>query len=147
MAEQSSIGVKFQYSTDNDVSYTSVGCILDINYPGIEKDIKESTCLSQTDRWKTFFGAFVDAGEVTFKIKFSKTMFATLLGLVDDQEPIYFRIVIPDGSDLSDVSTCSRFKCQGLVKGLGFEFPNDGDKLGVPVTVKWSGSPTWTQAS
>lgn len=147
MSEQSSIGVKLGYSTD-DVTYTSVGCILEVDYPGAEKDIKEGTCLSQTDRWKTFFGAFVDAMEITAKVKFNKAMFTTLLGLVDDQEPIYWRIVVPDGSDLNDASTCSRFKCLGLLKtGPGLTFPSDGDKVAMPITIKLSGQPTWSPAA
>jgi len=146
MAEQSSIGVGFQYSTD-DISYTTLGCLLEIAGANIEKDIKEGTCLSQTDRWKTFFGAFVDAGETALKIKYAKAKKTLLLGLVDDQEPIWFRIVVPDGSDLSDPTTCSRFKCKGLLKSLGLEFPSDGDKVAIPATIKWSGSPTFTEAA
>lgn len=146
MPEQSSIGVNFQYSTD-DVTYTTLGCVLEINGANIEKDIKESTCLSQTNRWKTFFGVFVDAGETQLKIKYAKAKYTTHLALVDDQEPIYWRIVIPDGSDITDFSTCSRFKCLGLLKSLGMEFPTDGDKVAMPLTIKWSGQPTFTEAA
>lgn len=147
MSEQSSIGVKLRYSADG-VTYTSVGCILDIDYPGPKKDIKEGTCLSQTDRWKTFFGAFVDQGEITVKIKYSKTMVATMLALVDDQEPAYWQIVVPDGADITDASTCSRWTSLGLLQdGPGLTFPSDGDKLQLPLTIKLSGSPTWTQAA
>jgi len=146
MSEQSSIGVNFQYSTD-DISYTTLGCVLEINGANIEKDIKEGTCLSQTNRWKTFFGAFVDGGESQLKIKYAKAKKTTLLGWVDDQEPMYFRIVVPDGADLSDASTCSRFKSLGLVKSLGLDFPSDGDKVAIPVTIQWSGQPTFTEAA
>lgn len=146
MSEQSSIGSNFQYSTD-DVTYTTLGCVLEIAGANIEKDIGEGTCLSQTNRWKTFFGKFVDPGETQLKIKYAKAKKTTLLGLVDDQEPIYFRIIIPDGSDITDFTTCSRFKCLGVVKSLGLELPSDGDKVTIPLTIKWSGQPTFTEAA
>lgn len=146
MAEQSSIGAYFQYSTDN-VTYTTIGSILDLDYPGAEKDIKEGTYLNQANRWKTFFGAFVDPGEVTLKIKFSKSMVATQLAAIDDQEPIYWRIVVPDGTNIADPSTCSTWVNLGLLKtGPGLTFPSDGDKVAIPLVVKFSGIPTWTPA-
>lgn len=145
MAE-SSVGVQVQYSTDA-VSWSSMGCLLEADFGGITKDVGETQCLSSTSsRYKTFVGKFVDPGEGTFTIDWLKTDFTTLVGMVDDADPIYWRFVIPDGSDLTDPTTCSRLQFQGLVTRLGITFPTDGDRIGCPVTIKFSGAPTFTEA-
>jgi hypothetical protein len=143
----SSIGLTLQYSTDNRSSWITLGCVLDLGYDGATKEIKETTCLSQSNRWKTFFGTFVDAGEITVTLDFSKTMFPTLLGLIDDQDPIDVRMAVPDGTDITDPTTCSRFDCDMLLsKGPGLTFASDGDRVKMPLTLKLSGQPTFTPA-
>ncbi len=145
MAE-SSIGVKLQYSTNSGASWSAPGCILEVDLSGIEVDIKEATCLNQTDRWKTFFAAFIDAGEITASVDWAPTDFQTLLGMAGD-DPIPWRIVVPDGDDLNDPDSCTRFECDGLLKMLGMGFPSDGDRVKAPLTIKLSGAPTLTLAS
>lgn len=143
MAE-SSIGVKVQYSTD-DTTYTDAGCIVEADLGGMTKEVGEGQCLSDTDRWKTFFGKFADAGEITFSLQWDPEDYTAMVGMVPDEDPIYWRIVVPDG-DPSDPLTCSRLKFQGLVTRLGLAFPGDGDRVTAPVTVKLSGAPTFTEA-
>jgi hypothetical protein len=144
---KSSIGVQFQFSVDSGTTYTTVGVIVDIDYPGATKDVKESTGLSQTSRWKTFFGAFVDAGEATLTVDWDKAKFNTLSGHLPDPDPIKFRIVVPDGSDPLTPTTCSTLVFDGLVsKGWGLTFPKDGDRVTWPLNVKFSGAPTYTPA-
>lgn len=145
MAE-SSIGVKVQYSTD-DVSYTTAGCLTEVNFGGMTKDTFETQCLSQdTSRWKTFAGKFADPGEATFTLDWDPEDYTAMVGMIDDEFPIYWRIVVPDGSDITDPTTCSRLKFQGLVTNLGLSFEADGGRVTAPVTVKFSGAPTFAEA-
>lgn len=144
MAE-SSIGVKLQYSLDSGSTWTSAGCIVDVDMPGIDVDMKEGQCLSQTTRWKTFFAGFVDAGEFTASVDWSKTGYNTLLGMAGD-DPIPWRIVVPDGTDLNDPTTCSRLQCDGAIQKLGLTLPSDGGRVVFPLTLKLSGAPTFTEA-
>lgn len=145
MAE-SAIGVQVQYSTDN-VTYTSAGCIVEADLGGLTKEVGEGQCLSATSsRWKEFFGKFADAGEMTFTLQWDPEDYTAVFDMVDDEFPIYWRIVVPDGSDLTDPTTCSRLVCQGLVTRLGLTFPGDGDRVTAPVTIKLSGAPTFTEA-
>jgi hypothetical protein len=146
MAE-SAIGVTLQYSTNDGTDWSSAGCILEVDMGGLMRDVKESTCISQTSLWKTFFGAFADAGEITATIDWSKTGFQTLMGMMDDTSTIDWRIVVPDGSDPATPTTCTRLSFEGLLTKLGLGFPSDGDRIKVPMTVKLSGAPTLTLAS
>lgn len=145
MAE-SSIGVKLQYSTDNGSTWSSAGCVLEIDLGGITVDMKESTCLSQTTRFKTFFAAFADAGEITATMDFVREDYLVLFNMLTD-DPIDWRIVVPDGSNLADPTTCTRLACDGLLSNLGMGFPSDGDRVKAPITIKLSGTPTLTLAS
>lgn len=145
MAE-SSIGVQLRYSTDGGTSYTSAGCILTLDFSGITVDFKESTCLSQTTKFKTFFPTFADAGEFTADLDWSKTGWNTLLGQVGD-DLIKWQIVVPDGTDIADPTTCTRLTFDGGVQKLGIQFAQDGDRIKAPVTVKLSGAPTLTIVS
>jgi hypothetical protein len=144
MAE-SSVGVQVQYSTD-DTNWSGMGCLLEADFGGVTKEVGETQCLSATsNRYKTFVGKWVDPGEGTFTIDWDKNDFAAILAMADDVDPLYWRFVIPDG-DPTDVATCSQLKFQGLVTRLGITFPTDGDRIGVPVTLKFSGPPTFTEA-
>lgn len=145
MAE-SSIGVQVQFST-NGTDWTGMGCVVEADFGGMTKETGESQCLSQTSgRWKTFFGKFADAGEGTFSIDWDPEDFTALVAMVDDQDPIHWRFVIPDGSDITDPTTCSRLRFMGVVTRLGLTFPSDGDRILAPVTVKFSGAPTFDEA-
>ncbi len=145
MAE-SSIGVKLQYSTDAGSTWTTAGCILSLDSGGIKVDSKESTCLSQTNKWKTFFPTFIDAGEFTAELDWVRTDYLTLFNQLGD-DPIDWRIVVPDGSDLSDPTTCTRLAGDGFITNLGLAFATDGDRVKFPITIKLSGELTLTLAS
>lgn len=144
MAE-SSIGVKLQYSLDSGSSWTSAGCIVDVDFSGIDVDAKESQCLSQTTIYKTFFPAFADPGEFTASVDWSDTGYTTFLGFVGDAV-FPWRIVVPDGSDLSDPTTCSRLQFNGMLSKIGLTLPSDGGRVVFPITIKLSGAPTFTEA-
>jgi len=146
MAE-SSIGVQVRYSTDGGSNYTSAGCLTEADISGQMKETGEGQCLSQTSgRWKSFFGKFADAGEGTFTLDWDKEDYEAVFDMVPDEDPILWQFVIPDGSDLTDPTTCSRWACNGLVTRLGIAFPSDGDRVTAPVTLKFSGAPTFTAA-
>lgn len=146
MAE-SSIGVVLGYSTDSGTNYTSAGCLLSLDVAGFTRDVKEGTCLSQTSLWKTFFGAFLDAGEITGEIDWVKAQYQAMFNLLDDSTLLTWRIVVPDGTDLATPTTCTRLVCEGLLSKLGLGFPSDGDRIRAPFTIKLSGAPTLTLAS
>lgn len=147
MAAESSIGVKLAYSTDGGTNYTTPGCIVSIDMPGFTRETKDGTCLSQTSLWKTYFGAFIDAGEITAEVDWLKTDYSAIYALLDDASPNTWRIVVPDGTDPDTPTTCTRLVCQGLLTKIGISFPSDGDRIKIPITIKLSGSPTLTLAS
>lgn len=146
MAE-SSIGVVLGYSTDSGSTFTSVGCLLSLDLAGFTRDIKEGTCLSQSTLWKTFFPAFIDAGEITGELDWVKAQYQIVFNMLDDAAAIPWRIVVPDGSDLATPTTCTRLQCDGILSKLGLGFPSDGDRIRSSFTIKLSGAPTLTLAS
>lgn len=138
-----SYGTKFYSSTD-DVSFTEIANVVNIDAPTIQKGMFEDKSLGQSNRWIPKVGTFVNGGTVTLTTVYTGAKYAVLLAFVDDPDTTYWKITVPLESGQS---AGAQIKFSGLLTELSLPFPEDGGRLLCNVTIEVSGAVTITQGS
>jgi predicted secreted protein len=137
------LGVVVQFGTTTGTATTATLTNVN-NVSGLDSDVEEIDVTSHdsSGSYREFVASFIDAGEVQFDLNFdpnSATHRASsggILWLRDQRINAPWKITFP-GSPVHSV----RF--QGFVKSAPFDAPYD-DKLSATVTVRVTGSGTWT---
>lgn len=137
----SSFGTKLYYSTDSGSTYVEAACVVDGNFPEAEKATYERKCLGQADRWIPKAGAFVNGGQATFRVAYAKAIFGTFMGMLPDEDPILWRVIIPDGANEAG---SSKAEFSALLMKVGMPFPEDGGRLVFEITLDVSGAVVFT---
>lgn len=138
-----SFGTKLEYSLDNN-AWNELGCIVNIDAPKIKKNIYEKKCLGQADRWIQKAAGFIDGGQVTLTTEYNGSKYNTLLTRVGDEDPIFWRILVPKEVGQS---VGAKISFKALVEELGMPFPDDGGRLVCESTLAVSGGVTFTAGS
>lgn len=134
-------GTKFRKVSGT--SQTAVAQIRDLEQSVTGDDIDISNTDS-TNRRREFIAGFVDEGEVSFDMVFTKAMYNTIKGWVSPTTNESFEIEFGDRTATN--GTGSILAMSGYVKELGASMPFE-DKVTADVTVKVSGETTFTAAS
>ena len=112
----------------------TIASVRSISGPNASGDSVDTTTLDSTSRYRTFIGALVDGGEVTFDLIYDteEPSHQTLAQFLSSQDTKSWTITYP--------STFTAQTFSGHVTGLGAETPLD-DVITQPVTIKVSGTP------
>ncbi len=124
------------------IGATTIGNIISITGPGQARDSIDISTMDSTSKFREFIPGMLDAGEATFDVNYDPASgqtandLNTLLTASAETITITFP---PSGGTSSWV-------CSGFITGLGFAVPFD-DKITQPITIKFSGVPTYTDAA
>ncbi len=128
-------GKKIGYTTTIASSTSgTIASVRGISGPNASGDSVDTTTLDTTGRYRTFIGALVDGGEVTFDLIYDteEASHKVLAQFLSSQDTKSWTITYP--------STFTPQTFSGHVSGLGAETPLD-DVITQPVTIKVSGTP------
>ena len=103
-----------------------------INGPGFQRDLIETTHLGTTGGYKTFIAGFRDGGEVSFDANFNRDDFELLLADFESDDAVDYEIVLNDSENTSIEFT-------GLVLNMPLTIPAN-EKVTMAVTIKVSGA-------
>ncbi len=149
MAGESSLGtvLKYKVDTGNSVPTTglqTVACVLEVDAGKQKKEVKEHKCLDQTDRYVEKISGFINAGQLSAKVSYSKAQYALLKALLAQEQPIWWLIEVPDGDAAADPPVSnSVWACKGILTELALMFPEGGDEITDDIVVELSGAPTF----
>jgi predicted secreted protein len=118
---------------------TEIANITSLSPPGVTRETLNVTSHDSPDGYMQFVGGLIDGGEVTADINWSPSLdsTATLLGDLEDPDPVEYTIDFPDGSS---------FTADLLI--TGFEpTANFDDKLTATLTFKVTGKPVFEAGS
>lgn len=135
-------GAKLQYDLDNTPPYTDIAHIVSIDGPDIEVDVEEETELDNAEmgRWKEFCANFIDGGEITAEVYFTKAKYTLFLGTLL-AATYHYRVVFPL---LAGEASNSYIQCQGIMRRLGNTIPEKG-RIKTPIGIKVSGQVFFTE--
>lgn len=133
-------GTKVGYSATSPISYTTVGQLLNVDFPGLNPDEVETTVHS-TEPWKRFIRGMIDVGEMTL------TLLTDLdEGTSADQDELFDKQA--DGTTLSwivevpvdrDHTEFVPFTFDGWVKKYAVKTPIAG-RIETEISVRFDGS-------
>ena len=133
-------GVKVAYSASSPVSWTGVGQVLDITFPGLVPDEVETT-VHGTSKWKRFMPGLIDVSpmELTLLADLDEGTSASQDALFDYQSAgttLWWRVEVPVDRSQTEYTA---FEFQGWVKNWVPTTPQQ-DKQTLNVTVRFDGS-------
>ncbi len=136
-------GIHGHGTTLTGASTGVIGNIQNISGPNQSRDSIDISTMDSPAKWKEFIPAMLDAGEITFDVNYDPVSGQTAndLNTALTADPEVWTIAIK-----GDASTYGSWACSGFVTGLGFAIPFDG-KVTQSVTIKFSGAPTYTDAT
>ena len=110
-----------------------------ITGPGMSRGTSDTTALDTAGGYKTFIGAFRDAGTISAAMNFTRDTYEQMKEDFESDTAQNYEIVLPD-----DETTTLEF--EGLVTELPLSIPTD-DVITADVTIKISGSVTLDSGS
>ena len=118
---------------------TAVGNIISLSGPDQSRDSIDISTMDSTSKWREFIPGMIDAGEVTLDLNYdgSAAGTANLLAAHLTSTAETWLVTFPDTSTWSS---------SGFMTALGHAIPFD-DKITQSVTVKFTGSPTYTDVA
>ena len=136
-------GMVVQFGTTTGTA-TSATLTNVTNISGLDSDVEEIDVTSHdsSGRYREFVGSFVDAGEVSFDLNFNpneathRASSGGILWIRDNFLTVPWKLKFP-GTPAHSVSF------MGFVKSAPLDLPFD-DKQSATVTVRLTGSATWT---
>lgn len=126
-------------------TYTSIAGVIGMSFGGLSRGSFSCAAINDASVYKAFLPTRSDAGEQSFSLNFSASVLNTLIGTLwaDQVNTRNYRFEFGDGTN-----TDTMFTCLGFLTGIGAEFPDEGDdRIVLPITVKWSGAPTFAVAT
>jgi len=117
----------------------TIGNIISVSGPDQSKDSIDISTMDSTNKWREFIPGMLDAGEVSFDVNYdgSASGNADALNTALTAAADTWTITFPD---------TSTWACSGFITGLGHAIPFD-DKITQSVTIKFSGTPTYTDVA
>lgn len=136
-------GTALAYSSD-DSSYTTMSDVVSLKPPDTAVGESETTVINSASAAKEFVPSWVESGELSLTIRFHKTQFAALYGLI--RAVRYWRITFPL---IAGESTGSILKGQGFIKSIGITegSAESDDVYDVEITIRYTGALTFTAGS
>lgn len=120
-----------------------IGEIIDISGPSQARDSIDVSTMDSAAKWREFIPGMLDSGEVTFDVNYDGAAagVANKLNTSLTADPETWTIAIK-----GNASVYGSWAATGFVTGLGFAIPF-GDKITQSVTIKFTGAPTFTDAT
>ena len=135
----SGVGTQFRRWNSAIGEWEALAEITGITGPGMSRGTSDTTALDTTGGYKTFIGAFRDAGTVSLAMNFTRDTYEQMKDDFESDDTQNYEIVLPD-----DENTTLEF--EGLVTELPLTIPTD-DKITADVTIKISGQPDLNSGS
>lgn len=130
------------HGTVLSIGGTTIGNIMSITGPNQTRDSLDISTMDSTSKFREFIPGMLDAGEVTIEVNYDSAAGQTANDLNDALTQTASTIIIT----FPPAGATSSFSCSGFVTALGFASPFD-DKITQPVTIKFTGVPTYTDAA
>jgi hypothetical protein len=130
------VGCELRY-WDKDAgvpSWVKLSKIRNIDPSGKTKEILETTDLDATNRYVTKKGGFIDPGNITFTMEFTRDQYDKLNTQFESVDSYNYEIVAPDDEN-------SAWEFVGIVSELPLPSMNPKETMKMDVTVEISGKP------
>lgn len=114
-------------------AFVALANVYNISGPGMTRETIEITTYD-SQGYREKIGGLRDGGTVTFTMNFTKAGYQLMKGDFDSDDPVEYRIAIPDTSS-------TKFTFDALVTELPLTIP-EGDRITVEVSLEISGSVT-----
>lgn len=105
-----------------------------ITGPTITVSTIDTTALDTPGAYRTFIAGFIDGGDVTLEMNFTRNAFETFLSDLNARALVSYELIIPDADNTS-------IEFDALVTGVPVTIPTD-EKVTFTATLKISGEPT-----
>ena len=120
---------------------TTILNIISITGPNQARDSIDISTMDSTDKWREFIPGMLDAGELTFEVNYDAVSGST----ADDLNTLLTATAETVTVTFAPTNATSSWACSGFITALGFATPFD-EKITQPVTIKFTGAPTYTDA-
>jgi len=139
-------GTTFEYSIDNGSTWTPIPKCTNVSPPKQKRGKIEDTTLDSVNDTKEYAPGWRDPGEVQFKARMNKGIYATLKGLFDNATPLKFRVKLPL---YANEVTPTTIVFSGWLSEFGLEeiSADDTNKAVMAGTAVVTGDYTYTQGS
>jgi len=129
---------------NDGTSTTTIGNITSISGPDMSRDSIDKSSMDSTSKWREFIPGMLDSGEVTVEVNYDGADSGTAndLDVKKTATALTWIINFGDSTTTSETNS-SNFSASGFITGLGYAIPFD-DKISQSVTLKFTGSPTYT---
>jgi len=124
-------GTEFRRWNSTLGEWENIAEIKSITGPGMSRGTSDTTALDTAGGYKTFIGAFRDAGTVSMNMNFTRDTYEQMKADFEDDDAKNYEIVLPDAE-----TTTLEF--EGLVTELPLSIPTD-DVITADITIKISG--------
>jgi len=120
-----------------------VANVISISGPNQSRDSIDISTMDSTSKFREFMPGMLDPGEITFDVNYEGTASGeanslnTALTAAAETWTIVFA---------GTAATYGQWSCSGFITALNFSDPFD-DKITQSVTIKFTGSPTFTDAT
>lgn len=136
-------GTRVGYSATSPVSYTTIGQLLNLDFPGLNPDEVETTVHSD-EPWKRFIRGMIDVGETTLTLlsDLDEGTSADQDALFDYQAAgttLYIRIEVPVDRAHNEFTP---FEFQAWVKKYMVKTPIQG-RIETEISLRFDGSYFW----
>jgi len=135
----SGVGTQFRRWNSSTGLWVAIAEVKSITGPGMSRGTSETTALDTTGGYKTFVGAFRDAGTVSLSMNFTRDTYEQMKNDFESDTAQNYEIVLPDAE-----TTTLEF--EGLVTELPLSVPTDG-VISADITIKVSGQVTLDSGS
>ena len=129
------------HGTTLSIGATTIGTVISITGPNQARDSIDISTMDSTDKWREFIPGMLDAGEVTFEVNYDAVSGST----ADDLNTLLTATAETVTITFAPTGATSSWSCSGFITALGFATPFD-EKITQPVTIKFTGAPTYTDA-
>jgi len=133
------VGTEFRRWNNATKVWDKIAEINSIAGPTASVETIDTTALDTVGAYRTFIPSFIDAGEITLEMNFTRDSFESFLDDMNARTTEDWVIGFPDPDNTTYIF-------QGFVTGQSVAVPTD-DKITVTVTIKITGQPTLESGS
>ncbi len=147
MAGVSSFGTQVQIG-EADEDYVDLGCVTMAGVPGPDQQFSEDKCLGQDDRGIPSLPGFQDLGMMTLNLKYGQDAYGQLLDWQQEEPPrrVWVKLTFPKQYTAAGVlqAVAATCKFRAYIKQPSIEFPEDGGRVPINLTLKIDSMPDFT---
>lgn len=146
----SSYGAAVQIG-ESDGVYVDLGCTIGAQLPGPMQQFVDDKCLGQATRGIASIPTFQDLGTMTLNLKYGQDAYSQLLTWMQEEPPrqVYVKITFPKQLDSGgdQQATAAYVKFNAYIQQPSIEFPEDGGRMPINLTLKVNSDFDFTEGS